>query len=287
MKKTTQKLMRAFTLVELLVVISIIALLLAILMPSLNKAREQGRKVVCLNHEKSLQLSNNVYANENGGCYVPVVSIPSNGPASITQDNIDPYTWLANLAFRKITGVKDAEKTNVSYSGGIELPDKFYCPSDEIARQHKKSDKNILVSFAYNVEDWWGMTGTPQNSFPQQIQKGVGLGYKQSQIKNVPSKINFIDSVDWWVIWTGANYSKAWDRVGQRQREVYADPAKYGITGAMNTVGPVLFRHSEGAVIAFYDGHAAYLKKDKVFVNTNPTAPLRNWKDALGIWSNK
>lgn len=48
------KALRAFTLVELLVVISIIALLLAMLMPALNKAREAGRSVVCQTRLKQL-----------------------------------------------------------------------------------------------------------------------------------------------------------------------------------------------------------------------------------------
>ena len=43
----------AFTLIELLVVIAIIALLLAILMPSLSRARKQSRTVACMSNLKS------------------------------------------------------------------------------------------------------------------------------------------------------------------------------------------------------------------------------------------
>jgi len=46
-----------FTLIELLVVIAIIALLMAILMPALNLAREQGKRAVCLSHLRQLNMA--------------------------------------------------------------------------------------------------------------------------------------------------------------------------------------------------------------------------------------
>src|SRR4030043_881545 len=56
---------KGFTLIELLVVVAIIAILMAILMPTLNRAREQGRRAVCLNHIKTLALAWSMYADEN------------------------------------------------------------------------------------------------------------------------------------------------------------------------------------------------------------------------------
>ncbi len=56
---------RAFTLIELLVVIAIIAILMAVLMPALNRVKEQGRRVVCLSNLKQLQLAWGMYADEN------------------------------------------------------------------------------------------------------------------------------------------------------------------------------------------------------------------------------
>ncbi len=58
---------RAFTLVELLVVISIIALLIAILLPSLQKAKMQAEMVVCLANLKSMGTATMTYASEYDG----------------------------------------------------------------------------------------------------------------------------------------------------------------------------------------------------------------------------
>ena len=56
---------RGFTLIELLVVIAIIALLIAILVPSLSKARHRARELVCGSNIRSMILAVHVYANDH------------------------------------------------------------------------------------------------------------------------------------------------------------------------------------------------------------------------------
>ena len=55
-----------FTLIELLVVIGIIAVMIAMLLPSLIKAREDARRVVCLSHVRQLTQAALLYAGDNG-----------------------------------------------------------------------------------------------------------------------------------------------------------------------------------------------------------------------------
>ncbi len=60
-----KKRLRAFTLIELLVVIAIIALLISILLPSLSRARELSKRLVCSSNIKGIGTSAKIYANDN------------------------------------------------------------------------------------------------------------------------------------------------------------------------------------------------------------------------------
>ena len=66
----------AFTLIELLVVIAIIALLLAILGPSLTKAKQQAETVMCRSNLKQWGIIFKMYANEHNGMFPQKVANP-------------------------------------------------------------------------------------------------------------------------------------------------------------------------------------------------------------------
>ena len=73
---------RGFTLIELLVVIAIIAILAALLLPALSRAKQSARRIACVNHLKQLALATVMYVADNQD-YYPSSNSPDEWPQAI------------------------------------------------------------------------------------------------------------------------------------------------------------------------------------------------------------
>lgn len=254
-KKYTDVKSDGFTLVELLVVISIIAMLLAILLPSLSKARDQGRRTVCSNLHKqwALALVMYTYDNDDEVAYGLTGTGTNTNPYKFWFDYIEPYFN------RKTNNTKRKASDYIQGVASASTEDRR-CPAG------KKDPKNA-TGWSSWVGVNWGADRLWNGKLCAPFFSESTLPLKTTQVKD-RSWVLFMDSSSWCVK-SPARWKWLYDNNLDGKNDSY-DPPNYSPGSDYNSGRPEV--HTNGCNVTLFDGHVKYMKFSEIWA-VKPESP--------------
>lgn len=248
--------MFGFTLVELLVVISIIALLLSILMPALQRTREQAKQIKCLANTRQFGTALIMYAEDNDDHAVAGQRYPHAWPVWNTwHANLTPYLDSSKKPKKYVSllPIDEAREYNAIWN-------KLVCPSEILVRRDNRGGAFKmgidLVTYAMNAG--WEYS-------PPKYKDGYGLWNPETgetrKLSNVRSStMAFCDS-------RYSEYAYATHYYTLKMVPIH-DPDEY-----------LPVRHPGGYCATFADGHGDVVEKEIVQYDPTTQDPVPSfWK---------
>ena len=228
-----------FTLIELLVVMAIIAILAAMLLPALAKARHRATQAVCVSNLKQLGISFMLYADDWKGCF------PKDASASnVWFTQVAPYLSQSRETFTAYSGMYDPLEDN--WLAGI-----LKCPGEPRSSAFWNVDWSGMKPADNKVATWYGMNGylCGTSSDPDERYCPSPASMKTPSLTFLLSDMNpgpFLDNSDYYA------------RINFNHPDM-------GIS----------YRHAGSASVLFCDGHAETKTKAQVPAwHTDTTDPF-------------
>jgi prepilin-type N-terminal cleavage/methylation domain-containing protein len=198
-----------FTLIELLVTIAIIGILASFLLPALARAKDAGKRAVCIGNVKQLALAMQMYLNDNADYF----------PAASMFGSFHDEEWLRWNPLRTGISVKPQDRTNLLITGVVPYLTRFStnlfdCPSDTKLPRYRRKPTSFpqLVQdyqdyhFSYTLSSPLGAS----SFLPQRYSEKYGMAsssvlnsknvlvlyrFRASSMKNPSPKIMFTDEL--------------------------------------------------------------------------------------------